>query len=69
MARNNPYSGGFVTRHYGRPSEGVHCLQIELNRKLYMDEARIERGRNFGRVREDIRALIDDLATLTEKGL
>jgi N-formylglutamate amidohydrolase len=69
VARNNPYSGGFVTRHYGRPSEGVHCLQIELNRKLYMDEARIERGRNFGRVREDIRALIDDLAALTEKGL
>jgi N-formylglutamate amidohydrolase len=69
VARNNPYSGGFVTRHYGRPGEGVHCLQIELNRKLYMDEARIRRGGNFGRVREDIGELIGDLAVLTEKGL
>ena len=69
VARNNPYSGGFVTRHYGRPGEGVHCLQIELNRKLYMDEAQIERGGNFGRVRDDIAEMIGDLAELTEKGL
>ncbi len=69
VVRNDPYSGGFVTRHYGRPGEGVHCLQIELNRRLYMDEARIRRAGNFGRVCEDIAALIDDLAALTEKGL
>ncbi len=31
-ARNNPYSGGYVTQHYGRPTEGIHVLQIEINR-------------------------------------
>jgi N-formylglutamate amidohydrolase len=36
-----PYAGGFTTRHYGRPGEGVHALQIEINRALYMDERRI----------------------------
>ncbi len=69
VARNDPYSGGFVTRHYGRPGEGIHCLQIELNRRLYMDEARIRRASNFDQVCEDIAAMIDDLAALTENGL
>ncbi len=41
VTRNDPYAGGFVARHYGRPGHGIHCLQIEINRALYMDEARI----------------------------
>ena len=44
VTRNTPYSGGFVTRHYGRPAQAVHALQIEINRSLYMDEERILRG-------------------------
>jgi len=35
---NNPYAGGFITRNYGNPSKGVHTIQIEINRKIYMDE-------------------------------
>jgi len=38
VTRNNPYAGGYVTDHYGRPNRRVHALQIEINRKLYMDE-------------------------------
>ncbi len=44
VALNTPYSGGFVTRHYGRPVESIHGLQIEINRALYMDEGAIRRG-------------------------
>jgi N-formylglutamate amidohydrolase len=36
--RNAPYAGGYTTRHYGRPAQAVHALQIEVNRALYMDE-------------------------------
>lgn len=36
---NDPYMGGYVTKQHGRPARGVHALQIELNRDLYMDEA------------------------------
>ena len=32
-------TGGFTTAHYGRPSQGQHAIQIEINRALYMDEA------------------------------
>jgi N-formylglutamate amidohydrolase len=36
---NDPYMGGFITKHHGRPAKGIHALQVELNRDLYMDEA------------------------------
>jgi len=35
---NWPYYGGRITEHYGRPDQETHVIQIELNRKLYMDE-------------------------------
>ena len=35
---NDPYKGGWITRHYGRVDQGVHAIQIEVNRRLYMDE-------------------------------
>ena len=35
---NDPYSGGFITRHHGQPARGVHAIQLEMNRDLYMDE-------------------------------
>ena len=38
VLRNDPYAGGFITRHYGRPSEGVQVMQLEIARNLYMNE-------------------------------
>lgn len=35
---NRPYAGGFITEHYGRPRRGLHALQLEINRALYLDE-------------------------------
>jgi N-formylglutamate deformylase len=62
VRRNDPYAGGYITRHYGRPSGGVHALQIEINRGLYMDEVSIRQGARFGRVQQDIARLIAGLA-------
>jgi N-formylglutamate amidohydrolase len=45
--RNKPYAGGFITEHYGRPVRGLHALQIEINRALYVDEATLEKKREF----------------------
>jgi N-formylglutamate deformylase len=36
---NGRFKGGYVTRHYGRPAEGVHALQLEVAQACYMDEA------------------------------
>jgi N-formylglutamate deformylase len=60
--RNDPYAGGFITRHYGRPERGVHVLQIEICRSLYMHETRIERLAGFARLQQDVTALIAALA-------
>ena len=50
VARNAPFAGGYITQTYGRPAQGVHALQIEIDRALYMDEARIERRPGFAEV-------------------
>ncbi|MCF8470895.1 MAG: N-formylglutamate amidohydrolase [Parvibaculum sp.] len=63
VARNNPYAGGFNTEHYGRPVRGLHALQIEINRTLYMDEARLEPAAGFVQVRDDMTAFVADMAT------
>ncbi len=51
---NKPYAGGFITEHYGRPQSGLHALQVELNRELYMDEIRITKNRNFINLADDL---------------
>ncbi|MCX7303161.1 MAG: N-formylglutamate amidohydrolase [Hyphomicrobiales bacterium] len=55
VAHNKPYAGGFITEHYGRPARGLHALQIEINRGLYMNEHTLVRSAGFD-------ALADDLA-------
>jgi N-formylglutamate amidohydrolase len=59
---NSPYAGGWTTQTYGRPREGVHAIQIELDRRLYLDEARLEPGSGFDGLRADLERLIEALA-------
>jgi N-formylglutamate deformylase len=62
VRRNDPYAGGYVTRHYGRPRDRVHALQIEIARSLYMDEMRIERGPGMAALVRSINTLIAHFA-------
>jgi N-formylglutamate amidohydrolase len=39
---NRPYAGGFITEHYGQPLKGVHAVQLEINRGLYLDESALK---------------------------
>ena len=59
---NNPYSGGFTTRHYGQPRRGIQTLQIEVNRALYMDEQAIAKSAGFAQLHADLTRLIEALA-------
>lgn len=67
--RNNPYAGGFNTEHYGRPNRGLHALQIEINRSLYMNEARLQRGPGLKKLRSDMSKFATELAKLDIAGL
>jgi N-formylglutamate deformylase len=43
VVHDDPYRGGFTTQHYGRPAIGQHALQVELSRRLYMNESTLEK--------------------------
>ena len=57
VSRNKPYAGGFITEHYGNPAAGLHAIQLEINRALYMDERRFERSPSFGGLAADLETL------------
>ncbi len=61
VARNAPYAGGYVASSYGRPRGGVHALQIEINRALYLDERRIARTGGFEPLRRNMISLMERL--------
>ena len=64
VSRNKPYAGGFITEHYGNPAAGLHAVQLELNRALYMDERRFERSPSFRRLAADLETLAESLAAV-----
>ncbi|MGH6768620.1 MAG: N-formylglutamate amidohydrolase [Xanthobacteraceae bacterium] len=64
VSRNKPYAGGFITEHYGNPAAGLHAIQLEINRALYMDERRYERSATFATLAADLEMLADRLAEI-----
>ncbi len=69
VVRNALFAGGYITQAYGRPGQGVQALQIEIDRALYMDEARIERLPHFAEIAGRIGCVVAGLATLGPRRL
>jgi N-formylglutamate deformylase len=65
--RNKPYAGGFITEHYGRPSRGLHALQIEVNRSIYVDEVTLEKRPDFDIVAAAVTSFMRQMADYVEK--
>jgi N-formylglutamate deformylase len=64
VSRNKPYAGGFITEHYGNPAAGLHAIQLEINRGLYMDERRYVRSQGFGKLAADLEILAAHLGEI-----
>ncbi len=62
VAVNDPYVGQELVRLMGRPHEGRHSLQIEINRALYLDESTREPGAGFDKVQADLSEVIEAVA-------
>lgn len=60
VRRNKPYAGGYITESYGAPAMGVHAIQIEVNRGLYMNEATIEKHNGFEFLKTVIGEVLSD---------
>jgi N-formylglutamate deformylase len=65
VRRNDPYAGGFITRHYGRPRDGVHVLQLEFLRSLYMNETQFAKTDAFAGLCELLTGLVRALTEVS----
>ncbi len=67
-AHNRPYAGGYVLERHARRREGIHCLQLEIDRSCYLDSRLAERGTGFGGVvdlvTELVRRVADEVADM-----
>lgn len=64
VARNAPFAGGYITQRYGRPSRGLHAIQIEIDRGLYLDQSRIAAKPEFPEIVARLSAVIARLVEL-----
>jgi N-formylglutamate amidohydrolase len=61
VAHNDPYKGVEIVGAYGKPATGVHSVQLEINRALYMDEETLTRTANFAKLQQDLTLLLAHL--------
>ena len=63
VGRNAPFAGAYVAQAYGRPSRGVHVVQVEIDRALYMDEVRVEPLAGFAEFQSLIAGVVAELVS------
>ena len=61
VGRNAPFAGAYVAQAYGRPSRGVHVVQVEIDRALYMDEVRVEPLAGFAAFRDLLGGVVAEI--------
>ena len=61
VAINDPYKGVELVRMHGRPAERRHSLQVEINRRLYMDESTLARHSGFATLQSNLQRLLQSL--------
>jgi N-formylglutamate deformylase len=66
---NHPYKGVELVRRYGNPPRHRHSIQVEVNRKLYMDEKTLEPHEGFEPLQRDLRSLVEMLLGTDPRGL
>ncbi|HIF09384.1 MAG TPA: N-formylglutamate amidohydrolase [Sneathiellales bacterium] len=64
VTRNAPFAGGHTVQRYGQPAKGMHALQIEISRGLYMDEELIERLPALNQLIDHMGELVSALAQI-----
>jgi N-formylglutamate amidohydrolase len=65
IAYNDPYKGMEMLTRYGRPAQNFHSLQIEINRKLYVNEDTFVRMPGFTRLQQDLSEMLAMLKVWT----
>jgi N-formylglutamate deformylase len=63
VAINDPYKGVELVRAYSNPRTGRHSLQIEISKRLYMDEATLQKSAGFTQLQKDLSGLLGEIKT------
>jgi N-formylglutamate deformylase len=69
VSYNHPYKGVELVRRYGDPAAHRHSIQVEVNRKLYMDESTLEPTPGFAELRRDLRSMVELLLRTDPRSL
>lgn len=69
VARNAPFAGAYIAQHYGRPLSRKHVIQIEIDRSLYLDEARVEPSPKFAAVSIRLNRVVAEIAQIGRRVL
>jgi N-formylglutamate amidohydrolase len=64
VARNAPFAGAYTAQRYGRPGQGMHVVQMEIDRGLYLDEVRVEPSPAFEQFRQTMDRIVAGIAAL-----
>lgn len=67
VALNDPYKGAYIVERYGRPDDGFHTIQIEINRGLYMDHGTLDRTGGFASLKEDLTRFTETIAEYAQE--
>jgi N-formylglutamate deformylase len=67
VSRNAPFAGAYIAQHYGRPSRGLHAIQIEMDRSLYMNERLIRPSTNFQAFKELLSRVMVEIVDIGRK--
>lgn len=62
VAENTPYAGGHILAQHGRPKSGIHAIQLEIDRSLYLDAALDGPGKGVARMARLVRACAESLS-------
>lgn len=62
QALNAPYAGGYILERHGAPEQGIHAIQLEIDRSLYLDSRMDAAGPGHGRIVDLVRSILDALA-------
>lgn len=69
VAYNHPYKGVELVRRYSDPGAQRHSVQIEINRRLYMDEGTLQMHAGFAPLKASLHSLVQTLAQLDPRAL
>lgn len=69
VARNAPFAGAFIAQRYGRPAQGIHVVQMEIDRAIYMDEATLTLRPDFAELRRVMARVMAEIVEIARPEL